>query len=171
MEHMCVTAFDHWEICDLRSNRPCLDQFLLLQHQRLHHLMSRVACQPVPSGTPLTHAHSHTHTHTISTKKPRCSGLPQACVKKDKNRLGCRFWNGVRLLIPLDKTVINNIFGEVKLALKHMAKGPNNRSTTESRYISDHKSCGQKKNPVERRPDWVPCLDRPVLAQEGGGGV
>ena len=37
-------------------------------------------------------------------------------------RLGFRFWNGFRLPIPWDKTVINNIFGEVKLALKHMAK-------------------------------------------------
>ena len=40
-------------------------------------------------------------------------------------RLGFRFWNGFRLPIPWDKTVINNIFGEVKLALKHMAKAPN----------------------------------------------
>ena len=30
-----------------------------------------------------------------------------------------------RLPIPWDKTVINNIFGEVKLALKDMAKAPN----------------------------------------------
>ena len=40
-------------------------------------------------------------------------------------RLGFRFWNGFRLPIPWDKTVINNIFGEVKLAPKHMAKAPN----------------------------------------------
>ena len=40
-------------------------------------------------------------------------------------RLGVRFWNGFRLPIPWDKTVINNIFGEGKLALKHMAKAPN----------------------------------------------
>ena len=40
-------------------------------------------------------------------------------------RPGFRFWNGFRLPIPWDKTVINNIFGEVKLALKHMAKAPN----------------------------------------------
>jgi hypothetical protein len=39
-------------------------------------------------------------------------------------RLGFRFWNGFRLPIAWDKTVINNIFGKVKLALKHMAKGP-----------------------------------------------
>ena len=37
------------------------------------------------------------------------------------SRLGCRFWNGFRLL-PWDKTVINNIFGEVKRPLKHVAK-------------------------------------------------
>ena len=40
------------------------------------------------------------------------------------SRLGFRFWNGFRLPIPWDKTVINNIFGEVKLALKDMAKAP-----------------------------------------------
>ena len=39
--------------------------------------------------------------------------------------LGFRFWNGFRLPIPWDRTVINNMFGEVKLALKHMAKAPN----------------------------------------------
>ena len=41
------------------------------------------------------------------------------------SRLGFRFWNGFRLTIPWDKTVINNMFGEVKLALKDMAKAPN----------------------------------------------
>ena len=41
------------------------------------------------------------------------------------SRLGFRFWNGFRLPIHLDKTVINNIFGEVKLALKDMAEAPN----------------------------------------------
>jgi hypothetical protein len=35
------------------------------------------------------------------------------------NRLGFRFWNGFGLPIPSDKTVINNTFGEVKLAPKH----------------------------------------------------
>ena len=34
------------------------------------------------------------------------------------SRLAFRFWNGVRLPIPWDKTVINNIFDEAKLALK-----------------------------------------------------
>ena len=32
---------------------------------------------------------------------------------------------GFRLPIPWDKTIINNMFGEVKLALKDMAKAPN----------------------------------------------
>ena len=34
------------------------------------------------------------------------------------SRLGFRFWNGGRLPIPWDKTVISNIFSEIKLALK-----------------------------------------------------
>ena len=33
------------------------------------------------------------------------------------SRLGFRFWNGFGLPIPRDKTVINNIFGEIKLAM------------------------------------------------------
>ena len=41
------------------------------------------------------------------------------------SKLGFRFWNGFRLPIPWGKIVINNIFGEVKLALKDMAKVPN----------------------------------------------
>ena len=41
------------------------------------------------------------------------------------SRLGFRFWNGFRLPISWDKTVINNIFGEAKRALKDMAKAPN----------------------------------------------
>ena len=41
------------------------------------------------------------------------------------SRFGFTFWNGFRLPIPWDKTVINNMFGEVKLALKDMAKAPN----------------------------------------------
>ena len=41
------------------------------------------------------------------------------------SRLGFRFWNGFRLPIPQDETVINNMFGEVKLALRDMAKAPN----------------------------------------------
>ena len=41
------------------------------------------------------------------------------------SRLSFRFWHGLRLPIPWDKTVISNIFGEVKLALKDMAKAPN----------------------------------------------
>ena len=32
---------------------------------------------------------------------------------------------GFLFLIPWHKIVINNIFGEVNLALKHMAKAPN----------------------------------------------
>ena len=40
------------------------------------------------------------------------------------SRLGCRFWNGFRHLNCLDKTVINNVLGGVKLALKHMANAP-----------------------------------------------
>ena len=32
-------------------------------------------------------------------------------------RLGFGFWNGFGLPIPWDKTVINNIFGEVKLGM------------------------------------------------------
>jgi hypothetical protein len=40
-------------------------------------------------------------------------------------RLCLRFWNGFGVPIPWHKIGINNIFGEVKLALKHMAKAPN----------------------------------------------
>ena len=41
-------------------------------------------------------------------------------------RLGFRFWKGFRLSIYLgEKTVINNIFGKVKLALQEMAKASN----------------------------------------------
>ena len=39
--------------------------------------------------------------------------------------LGCRCCNGIGLLILWDKTVINNIFGEVWFAPKHLAKAPN----------------------------------------------
>ena len=41
------------------------------------------------------------------------------------SRLGFRFWNECRLPVPWDKTAINSIFGEVKLALKDMAEAPN----------------------------------------------
>ena len=48
------------------------------------------------------------------------------------SRLGFRIWNGFGLPIPWDETVINNIFGDVKLALKHIAMNeilPTTRTT------------------------------------------
>ena len=45
-----------------------------------------------------------------------------------------------------------------------------NQSTTASRYISDHKDCGQKKKPGKRRSGGVLSLDEPVLWQRGEGG-
>ena len=50
------------------------------------------------------------------------SSLP---IRGIRSRLGFRFCNGFGLDIPWDKTVISNISGEVKLALKDMAKAPN----------------------------------------------
>ena len=64
--------------------------------------------------------------------------------------------------------VINNVFGEVKLALKHMAKP---ESPTDIPHISDHKNRGQKK-PGKEGQTGSPCLVKPVLAQGvGGGGI
>ena len=53
------------------------------------------------------------------------------------SRLGFRFSNGFRLPIPWDKTVINNIFGEVELAtlwkptsqIVHVKGGPDVRDS------------------------------------------
>ena len=44
-----------------------------------------------------------------------------------------------------------------------------NRSTTASRCISNNRNPGQKK-PGKRRSEGLPCLDKAVLAQGGGGG-
>ena len=43
------------------------------------------------------------------------------------------------------------------------------RATTASHCISDHENCGQKK-PGKRQSGRLPCLDKAVLAQGGGGG-
>ena len=84
---------------------------------------------------------------------------------------GCRFWNGFRLLIPWDKTFINN---SCKVGISRRTDHKHdpapfslyNRSTTASHCISDYKNRRQKKA-GKRWSDGVPCLDKLVLAQGG----
>ena len=62
--------------------------------------------------------------------------------------LGFRFWNGFRLAIPWDETVINNIFGEVKLALKDMAKAPNPMACCTSAFYTICTSSSSSDFPI-----------------------
>ena len=75
------------------------------------------------------------------------------------SRLDFRFWNGVRLPIPWDKTVTNNIFGEVKLALKEAP----------SRKAKGHPGLGQHV-PGAIRCALLPALvlERPLKVRQKG---